>query len=127
MTVPRLEAFADASREDQLAVLTHLRVSAAENNIWLSLVAVALAVIFPIAIALSPVEPIAGSLEIRTIVLGIVGLFLGVGVLLGVGVPALIDHFKTARAVAWLRAYEDELDRRTRQGGRAGRRWRSIH
>jgi hypothetical protein len=116
----RVEKFGAAPLTEQRAALAELRREAAERP-GASYLAM-LAIVIPISLALTPAvrisEPWAAAIVGATLI-----------VILG-GVIAAMEHLISRpqrTALMWLGAYEDELERRRSQTGRASRRWRREH
>lgn len=57
---------------------------------------------------------------------GIVGI-IGVSVLIPLLISTALNANRREAATVWLRAYEDEIQRRHALPGREGRRWRARH
>lgn len=131
MTLERLDAFALASRAEQVKVLAQLRAQAADDSaanklgIWGFLIAALVVILAPI-LTLDVDDRVRNNPLAAGIVVAVV-----VVVLLLAFAPALIDmardQNRRERAVVWLGAFEDELTRRHRLSGRVARRWQREH
>ena len=131
VTQARLDAFAVASRMEQVRALAVLRAQAADESaaakLGLSSVLVA-----TLVVVLAPILAIDIDDRVREnpVAVGIIVAAV-VAVLLLAFAPALIDmardQARRERAVIWIEAFEDELARQHRLRGRAARRWQKAH
>lgn len=127
VTTERLESFAQAPRHVQLRVMAALRERAVEDNLELTIMAILLAIILPIAsIGIAP-EATPAPLWAKVAAAIILGLLLGFVFGAIIGWRPIRDHRRRQVATVWLGAYQDELERRRAQPGRSARRWRAMH
>ena len=131
VTLVRLDAFAESSREEQTAVLAELRRRAGDdsNDTQTSI----LVAVFGILAAVF-VGPKLSAIATPASTPWLVALAVGATVAVVVAITALPllanAVFRTAgreRADLWLKSYEGELQRRWQIPGREGRRWRRAH
>lgn len=129
VTIELVDAFADASRREQLAALTELRLAYANDDHVSVLGATSLVVSAFLVLSVPLLLPAADvpASWLARVILAIVIL----AMLLIVCVQLLIDlarsHVRRERAYAWIAAYEAELSRRYGLRGRAARAWQRTH
>lgn len=132
VTPERVAAFAGASRDEQLKVLAELRRRSVDdiNDVQISIMVAAfgaLSVLF-VAPGLSTHVLKAGTsawaVELAAAIAA--GAVVGI-VLLPIIVFAVLNSRRRERATIWLRAYEDEIQRRWLQPGWRARVWRRNH
>ena len=127
VTTRRLDLFAAATRDEQVAVLPHLRRRAADDSHTTELTVIGLAltiiatVVLPQQIDLSDLSPLSG------IIAGAIIGFVAIIALVPSLVSSVVHASRRQTALVWVRAYEDELTRQHGRGGIAGRRWRRAH
>jgi hypothetical protein len=127
VTVQLLNAFAEAPRDTQLETLAQLRGRAADDSHTIELAIAGIAVSI-LATLTTPAHlnvahlPWLASL-IAGGMLGIIVAVLLVPLLIG----SAVRSNRRENATVWLRAYEDELQRRHGQRGYSARKWRASH
>lgn len=132
VTIERLDSFAEASREHQVSVLAKLRARAEDdaNDIQTTILVGAFGVLGTLLVA----PNVAGLIQKAGTGSWVVGLSAGAGigvviaiVMIPIVFSAVVRGARRERATVWLRAYEDELQRRWQLPGRGGRAWRRAH
>jgi len=132
VTIDRVDAFAVASRREQVLVLTELRRRSGEdpNDVQTSVMVGAFGVLSTLFVA-PKVADLVQTLGSEPWLLWLpTGVAAGVVIIISLSpviVSALLRGSKRERAALWLRAFEDELERRRSMGGRSGRLWRRLH
>ena len=128
VTLERVDAFAAASREEQLAALSALRIAAANDDhvAIIALESLVISAFALFAVILLPESPPLSSMLARVLLGSII-----VVMLLLVFAPTIINTARALgrreRARVWLTAYECELQRRWAQRGRTARTWQHRH
>ncbi|MGN6221873.1 MAG: hypothetical protein ACTHNQ_20430 [Microbacterium sp.] len=129
----RLQRFAVAAHEEQVATLAALRAAHADESNSLSLGFGGIAAAFLIALMV-PASPVLNGMTLDTIAEWTSLLLVSVGlalVVLAALTPAMFlsarDAARRERATVWLRAFEEELARYHRKRGRAARQWKRAH
>lgn len=127
ITSELVDRFAEAPRENQLQVLAQLRARVADDSHAIELAVAGIAVS---VLALLLVPPRVDLAHLPWVVSlatgGMLGIFVAV-LLVPLLIGSAIRSNRREIATVWLRAYEDELQRRYQQHGLKASRWRAQH
>lgn len=113
-------------------MLTELRRRSADdaNDVQSSIMVAAfgvLATVFVAPLVATHVSPAGSQAWVASLAIGVtVGVVVVIVVVPVIGF-AVIHSARRERATIWLRAYEDELQRRWRGTGKIARSWRRLH
>jgi hypothetical protein len=124
VTAARVDAFANANRDTQLAVLAELNRRTTDDTLGLQLT-ITIAV-FGLLAVLSPGRSLSDDLSWleRGITVGLVVITI-LAVMIGPSLSSLRQNKARVRAHVWADAYRTELDRRWADQTRTGRRWQT--
>ncbi len=127
ITSELVDRFAEAPRETQLQVFAQLRARVADDSHTIELAIAGIAVsLLTMLIVPAHIDLGHPPWLVSLITGGMLGVFIAV-LLIPLLMWSAVRSNRREIATVWLRAYEDELQRRYSQAGREGSNWRAKH